>query len=261
MLLIVIREIKNNIKSLFAWSFAMAAVIFMMAVFFDSMGSDLSTAVENMPESMLSAFGMNTVNLGSLEGTYSQGYIIVTLMGSMYIAYTGASILVKEEDEGSIEYLMCKPFKRNEIYFSKYIALLIITLIFNIFIAAATIGGALIYGGNDYSSKAIYLMAVAPCILHLTFGSLCFGLSSLIKKNRQASGLSIGIVSVFYMLSILAGLSEKLKVLKDFSIFDYVSTNVVAGDKYIEPYHILIMSVIIIVSVIFGSIIYKKKDF
>ena len=104
-------------------------------------------------------------------------------------------------------------------------------------------------------------MAVAPFLLHLTFGSICFGMATFISKSRQAVSLSIGTVSIFYMLSILSGLSEKIEVLKNISIFDYVSTNVVVADKYIEPYNILIMFAIIIISIIIGFIIYKKKDF
>lgn len=261
MRLIVVREIKNNIRALLVWSIAMAAVIFAMAMCFDSMGDELKASLESLPSSMLSAFGMNSIAIGSLEGAYSQGYIIVTLMGSMYIAYLGAGILVKEEDEGSIEYLMCKPFSRKEIYISKFLALLIMIFILNIFIAMATIIGAIIYGGESYNEEAIYLMAFAPCLLHLTFGCLCFGLSSFISKNRQAVGMSIGIVSVFYIFSILAGLSEKLEWLKKISIFDYVSTNVVAGEKCIAGYNLAIMGAIIIVSVIFGTVIYNKKDF
>lgn len=262
MLLMISRELKNNIKSLVIWTFAMVAVVFMMAMFFDSMGAGgVSQAMESMPKEVLSAFGMDSITLGSLEGAYSEGYLIVTLMGSMYIAYTAASILVKEQDEGSIEYLMCKPYTRVEIYSAKYISLIIITLIFNIFIASATIGGAVIYGGNNYSKDAINLMAVAPFLLHLTFGSICFGMATFISKSRQAVSLSIGTVSIFYMLSILSGLSEKIEVLKNISIFDYVSTNVVVADKYIEPYNILIMFAIIIISIIIGFIIYKKKDF
>ena len=258
---IIMRVIKNNIKGLVMWTLALSLTIFFMAFLFDSMGTEMSQSLELMPESMLKAFGMNSIAIGSLEATYSEGYIIVILMGSMYIAYLGASTLVREEDEGSIEYLMCKPYNRFEIFFSKFIALIIIILIMNMFIAAATILGALIFGEDNYSTKAIYLMAFAPCILHLTFGSLCFGIASFIKKNRQAVSLSIGIVCAFYMISIIRGLSDKLDFLKRISLFDYVSTNVVAGDKYIEPINLIIMFAIMIVSVIVGCIYYNKKDF
>lgn len=259
--LIIVTEIKNNIKGLVLWSIAMALVILMMAVTFDSMSGDISKTMESFPKEMLEMFGMNSIPLGSLEGVYAQGYIMVTLMGSMYAAYTAASMLVKEEDEGSIEYLMSKPFNRIEIYSAKYIALVIIILIFNIVIATSTLGGAVVFGGDNYSKEAINLMAIAPILLHLTFGTLCFGIAPFIRKNRQAVSISIGIVSTFYVLSLIGGLSEKFEGLKNISIFDYVSTNVVAGDKYIEPYHIAIMFAIIIISVILGAVIYKKKDF
>ena len=261
MRMIIKREIKNNIKSMAIWALCMGAVIFAMAMCFQSMGADINKAYATLPKSMLQAFGMNSVTLGSLESSYSEGYIIVTLMGSLYIAYLAASMHVKEEDEGSIEYLMCKPFSRMEIYFSKYAALVILVLMMNIVIAAATIGGALIYGGSNYSFRAIYLMSSAPILLHLTFGSLCFGFASLIKKNRQAVQLSIGIVSTFYMMSVLGGVSEKLDRLKKISIFDYISINVVAGDKYIEPFNMIIMAAVVIISVAFGSFVYNNKDF
>lgn len=261
MVTIINREIKNNLKSLLIWSLALFLTIFLMAILFNSMGSAMSKSLSSMPKSMLSAFGMDGITIGSLESTYSEGYIIVILLGSIYAAYQGASILVKEEDEGSIEYLMCKPFSRNEIYFSKFIALILMIIILNIFVASATIGGALIFGDNNYSKKAIILMAFAPSLLHVTLGSLSFGLAAFIRKNRQAVSLSIGTVSIFYMISIIQGLSDKLKFLKRISLFDYVSTNVVAGNKHIDPVNIIIFSAIIIISIIIGALYYNKKDF
>ena len=97
---IIMRVIKNNIKGLVMWTLALSLTIFFMAFLFDSMGTEMSQSLELMPESMLKAFGMNSIAIGSLEATYSEGYIIVILMGSMYIAYLGASTLVREEDEG-----------------------------------------------------------------------------------------------------------------------------------------------------------------
>lgn len=259
--LIIRKEIEENIKGLIIWSVSMAALVLIMAMLFDSMKSDISNMMATFPQGMLKAFGMEAAPMNRLEGFYSQGYIVVVLMGAMYSAYLGASILVKEEDEGSIEYLMSKPFKRIEIYGAKYISLIIIIVSFNIIVALATIIGALIYGGDNYSKEAIYLMAIAPTLVHLTFGTLCYGIASLLRKNRQAVSLSIGIVSIFYSLSLLRGVSSKLDILKDYSIFDYININVVTVNKYIEPYHIIIMFGIMIISLVVGAIVYNKKDF
>ncbi|MBU3131634.1 ABC transporter permease subunit [Clostridium gasigenes] len=103
-------------------------------VFLNFMKDDLeklTEMMEVMPKALLAAFGMDNLNMTKIEGFYeSKGHLIVILMGSIFAVYLSSSLLVKEEDDKTIEYLLSKPITRNEIYCAKYMAFItIITMV------------------------------------------------------------------------------------------------------------------------------------
>ena len=91
----------------------------------------LTEMMDVMPKALLAAVGMDNLNMTKIEGFYgSKGHLIVILMGSIFAVYLSSSLLVKEEDDKTIEYLLSKPITRNEIYCAKYMAFVtIITMV------------------------------------------------------------------------------------------------------------------------------------
>lgn len=103
------RELKSNIKLVIIWTLIIAALVLMMVGSFAVMKDDLEKLTEMMavmPKALLAAFGMDNLNMTKIESFYgSKGHLIVILMGSIFAVYLSSSLLVKEEDDKTIEYL------------------------------------------------------------------------------------------------------------------------------------------------------------
>ncbi|MBB6715985.1 ABC transporter permease subunit [Clostridium gasigenes] len=177
----------------------------MMVGSFAVMKDDLEKLTEMMdvmPKALLKAVGMDNLNMTKIEGFYgSKGYLIVILMGSIFAVYLSSSLLVKEEDDKTIEHLLSKPITRNEIYCAKYMAFVTI-------IAMLMAGGIYAFAnapvdGEIVTLLAVTLLAVTPLILHLTFGTICFAISTLFLKIRLVIVLSLDMFDRLIQVSMV----------------------------------------------------------
>ncbi|WP_253199642.1 ABC transporter permease [Clostridium gasigenes] len=164
----------------------------------------LTEMMDVMPKALLAAVGMDNLNMTKIEGFYgSKGHLIVTLMGSIFAVYLSSSLLVKEEDDKTIEYLLSKPITRNEIYCDKYMAFVTIITMFNIVIAMLMAGGIYAFANEPVDGEIVTLLAVTPLILHLTFGSICFATSTLFEKVRLVIGLPLDMFDRIIQVSMV----------------------------------------------------------
>ena len=129
------RELKINFKSLILWSIILLAIYILIYGIYPSLINEetkesLSMMMETMPQEMLSAFNMDIVGIESAFGWFrTEGYVFLTLIGGLYSAILGSTILLKEESEKTIEFLYAKPVSRKQIVSAK-----ILCGIINIFI-------------------------------------------------------------------------------------------------------------------------------
>ncbi|NKF05394.1 ABC transporter permease subunit [Clostridium gasigenes] len=206
------RELKSNIKLVIIWTLIIAALVLMMVGSFTVMKDDLEKLTEMMDvmtKALLAAFGMDNLNMIKIEGFYeSKGHLIVILMGSIFAVYLSSSLLVKEEDDKTIEYLLSKPITRNEIYCAKYMAFVTIITMFNIVIAMLMAGGIYAFANAPVDGEIVTLLAVTPLILHLTFGTICFAISTLFKKVRLVIVLSLDMFDRIIQVSMVKGKSH-----------------------------------------------------
>lgn len=260
-----IREFKRNFKSLVIWSLAIGGMIFMLLNMFPEFNKQpggLDAMLTNFPEGMLKAFNLDKIGYGTILGFYSvQGFLLVTLIGSIYIAMFASGIVAKEENDGTVEFLLSKPVSRKSIVFQKLAAVLINIILFNIILAFITLAGFQVDKSSNVSARTFILLTiVAPILLHSTFAAIAFLISTFVRKSRIALSLSMGLVFITYFLSIMAGISEKYGLVKYLTPFQYINTADIIIDGGIKTGYIIIMAGIIIISTLASFWLYERKD-
>lgn len=262
--MIFMREWKRNMKALVIWCVVMSGLILLtLSIFpqFAQQQKELTKLLEAYPESIKKVFGMNELNMGELLGFYAvEIYMMTTLLGSIYSAILASSILAKEENEKTIEFLLSKPVTRSRIVTEKWLAVFVNILIFNGVSTMASIVGFQFAKNPDVPVSTFSLLVVATILLHLTFGAISFLLSALMRKTRNILSISLGIVLAAYFLHVMAGISEDLKFLKYFTPFKYVDAAPIINDKQLEPLYVFIMGAVVLLSVAMSYVVYKKKD-
>lgn len=255
------RELKINLKNFILWTSILVGiflVVFLVYPFImtdDSM-KNLDEMMKVFPPELLKAFNMDLTSINTAYGWLkSEGFMFVLLIIGFYSSNLGYNILLKEEYEKTSEYLSFLPIKRSKILTNKIIASIIyiigITLIIGIFNYIA-----LLISG-DFEQKQYILLSLTPILIGLPLFALNLFISTFIKRPKKNIGISLGLVFMFYIITVLSELSSKIEFIKYFSIYTLADTRNVIEKIEINPINIII-SLLLTTVLIIGS--YKRYN-
>ena len=256
------REIKFNLKSLIIWTSIIVAMFISVFLVYPSMMKDadkIEALVKTMPKEMLGVFNMDIISINSVSGwLLTEGYLMINLLGSCFFAILGGTILLKEENDGTIDFLYSKPIKKSQIVTSKLLTGLSYIIIFNLIISICTLIGLNL--SNDFNFNHWILSSIAPIFIHIFFFSISLLISNNFKKTNKSITVNIGIVLGTYIIGVIALLSEKLEFLKYFSPFEYINSKTIVTDNCLDIINIglLVIYTAIIIVGLYST--YNKKE-
>ena len=258
------REIKVNFKSFLIWLITLIGLFLVVYLIYPSIINDetikmMDEMMKMFPEEMLVAFNMDISSIDSAYGWLkTEGFVFVLLIIGCYSGILGSNILLKEENDKTIEYLNSLPIKRNNIIFNKvltgiiYITSMVIILgIFN-FIGLSLSG--------DFDKKQYILLSITPIFSSYVIYFLCMFLSTFTNKTKKMLGISLGIVLISYVLQTLSTIAESTEFLKYLSIFTLADIRNVIIDISINPIMIIISLSLSILFFVLTMINYNKKE-
>lgn len=258
------REMKINFRSFVMWSFILIMLFLVVFLVYPSLikGENMKMISEMMnifPEDILKTFNMDIASIDTAFGWFkSEGFVFVLLITGVYSGLLGANILLKEEDDKTIEYLNSLPITRKHIVIIKYfcglvyIFLIILTLgIFNY--VGLTLSG-------DFDRKLFALLSITPLFSSFVIFSLCMFLSTFAHKSKKITSLSLGIVFVSYFINVISELSDDLFYLRYFSVFTLADIRNVIIGGVINPWMVIISVMLTVVLFIAITITYDNKE-
>lgn len=218
---IVKHELRQGRMNLAIWTAAIGFLMVVCILLFPQMktqAEDMSGAFASMG-AFTAAFGMDRLNFGTLIGFYGvECGNILGLGGGLFAAMIGVSVLSKEEQEHTAEFLLTHPIRRTRILTEKLAAVLLQILALNLItfllslLSIAAIGEAVPW-------KELNLMHLAFLLMQVELACICFGISAFLR--RSSLGIGLGLAAVMYFLNILGNLSEDTKFLKWLTPFGY----------------------------------------
>lgn len=259
------REFKINLRSLIMWTAILAATYILVFSIYPSLMSDttkqaMQTALESMPKEMLSTFNMDIVGIEDAYGWFkTEGFMFLVLAGGAYSAILGSTILLKEESDGTIEFLYSKPVTRNKIVTEKIkCGLLNIT----IFLGTITIINYICFEllNINVDIKEFLMISLSPLLLFYMLFTICLFISTFMKKTKKALNIAISIVFIEYFMQIIGGMGEKVQIIKDISLFEFVSSRYIILNNSLNTKYIIIGLGIILISIIGSYYRFNKKE-
>ena len=258
------REFKVNLKSFIIWlSILIIMFLFIFLIYPYIITDDTMKSMDELmkvfPEDVLKAFNMDMSSISTAYGWLkSEGFMFILLVVGFYSSYLGGSILLKEENDKTIEYLSSLPIKRSRIVTNKiivgitYIILMVLILgVFN-YIALKL--------SCDFEEKQYLLLSITPLFIGLPLFGINLFISTFMHKTKAVVGISLGMVFIFYLLNVLSEISSNVEVLKYFSIYTLADVRNVITDITINPIYVLVSFSITIVFIISSYIVYNKKE-
>ena len=237
------REFKVNLKSFIIWTSIL--IILFLVVFLvypyiitDDTVKNVDEMMKVFPPELLKAFNMDITSINSAYGWLkSEGFMFVLLIIGFYSSILGTNILLKEENDKTIEYLGCLPIPRNKILTNKIIVS-IVYMISMVLILGLFNYIALLLSG-DFNHLQYLLLSITPIFIALPLFSINLFISTFLHKTKKTIGISLGLVFIFYVLNVLSELSTKVEILKYFSIYTLADIRGVVLNVSINPINIV----------------------
>ena len=258
------RELKINFKSFIIWTIILIALFLAVFLVYPSIITSenldmLDQMMTMFPEELLKAFNMDVASISSAFGWLkTEGFVFVLLITGIYSAILGSNILLKEENDKTIEYLNSLPVTRKKIMFSKiFCGLFYITLMTAIIGVFNFVGLEL---SGEFDKKLYILLSITPIFSSIVIFSLCLFISTFTHKTKNTIGISLGIVFISYFLNIISEMGESTEFLKYISIFTLSDIRNVIIDISIKPIMIILSVIISLVLIVLATIKYEKKE-
>ncbi len=266
-------EFKSNLKGLLLWVGILSLVLVLFMSLFPTMGTDamkdlVQTKLNALPQDVLEAVGLDEIpDFTKILDYFSYIFQYIAVAGGIYAALLGAQALVKEENDGTIEYLYAQPVTRTQIIFQKLLAAAAVYGVLNV--GLSIVCGILFAVLKPEDTELVALMTDFKSLLAGTMVGglvfLCLGLliSVLLKSSRQAIAAAVGLVFVTYILGIFskafADYADWVGYLVYLSPLDYATPFDVLLHGF-NALRILIGFIIMAVSVTLAFYFYRRKD-
>lgn len=259
---IIKRELRANLKSIIIWSIAMAFLVTVWMIEFESFANNpfIDDFMKSMPEGLLSAFGMSNLNIASLEGFIGTVSLYLYLLLGIQAVLLGSSIIAKEERDKTAEYLFTLPVSRKKVIWSKIIAAIINLIILNLVTLTSMLLSTISYNKEPKFYGFLALMFLGVFIIQLIFLSVGMLVASVNKRYKKSGNISVAILMITFLIASLINMVDSLDYLKYITPFKYFDASYILNEKSLEPVFIIVSIVIIIIGIGGTLAFYPKRD-
>ncbi|WP_086314504.1 hypothetical protein A5821_002079 [Enterococcus sp. 7F3_DIV0205] len=264
-------ETKGLIKGLIIWTILFAVIIFGFSAVYPQMHSSamkdlLDAKLTGLSPSLLKTFNISVNGQSSFlvaAGFFAYYFQYMFLAASIYAMMLGSQALIKEETDGTIEFLYAQPVTRIGIVTSKFVANFLILAIFWLISFGVSVGSTLLYRQSTDSAatitKEISKIFTQESLILLFFLALGFFVSTFLKSSKQSTSVSLGIVFGFYLIGIFSDLNDSFSWAKTISPTHMgIPSNLL--DKGLSAANVTLLSILIVLFLGGTYMVYQRKD-
>ena len=214
-----------------------------------------------MPEQLISA--MNFVLLAPTFLGYVAGYyygFIMVMFPMIYSIILGQRVIARYVDNGSMSFLLSTPISRKKVAITQgfYVLTSTITLILVTALLILLFGEIMFPG--DMELVPFTILNLNMISLFVAISGITYLASCIFNDKSQAIGFGSGIPIGFFVIDMLVGASDKLSILKYFTIFTLMNPEMVLDKDPFVFVNIAILLVIGFGAYVAGIIIFNRKD-
>jgi ABC-2 type transport system permease protein len=222
----MLAEFKHALRrmrgQIIGWSIGIGLYGLLMVSFYDSIQGipDFEQYISSFPEEMVAFFG------DMMAITTPKGYIDIYYFNYMaviigiFAVSAGASLLVKDEEEGRLDLLLAYPVSRSGFFWGRlvgYVTSILLILLVGWLSWWAPSGNA----GMDLTAVE-FLRPFLPLLVQLLlFGFLGLLLSMVLPSARMAGMFTGGLLVANYLLLGLSNINEDLKPIMKYTPLKY----------------------------------------
>ncbi|NLC03148.1 MAG: ABC transporter permease subunit [Tissierellia bacterium] len=259
---IIKRELRANLKSMIIWSFAMAFLVMVWMIEFESFANSpyIDDFMNSIPSGILSVFGMSNLDISSLNGFIGTISLYLYLLLGIQAVLLGSSIISKEERDKTAEYLFSLPVSRKKVIWNKIVSAIINLIILNLITGTTMILSTISYNKEPGFYRFIILMFLGVFLIQTVFLSIGMLVASVNKRYKKSGNISVTILMITFIIASLINTVDKLDFLKYITPFKYFDSSYILNEKALEPIFIFISIGIIGIGIVGTLVFYPKRD-
>ena len=254
------QEMKNNLKSLLIWTLSVGGMCFACILLFSGLEESMADIADSMAQmgAFSQAFGMTQLSIATITGFYAAEIgTIHALGGAMFAAMTGAIMLSKEEEGHTSEFLYALPITRTKATGAKYMALLSNIFFFNMLCVLIYEVGFRILGEGIETGDFLFYHLM-QLFMHVEIGTLCFLISSFVRKNKIGAGIAVALL--FYVLDLMGRVLPDLEDFMFLSPFSFANASDIFSGTDWDGMALGFGMVLTVISLVAAFGVYQKKD-
>jgi ABC-2 type transport system permease protein len=237
-------------------------IVVLFLSFYPSFTKDMEgfkKLMEGYPVAIRKALGLNLEYLFTILGFYCFPLSFITLCGAIQAMNLGTSIVSKEVQEKTADFLLTKPVTRTTVLTSKLLAALASIIITNIVYLAAASIIAFQVKTESFSFNVFFMLSLTLFFVQLIFLAVGIIISVSVPKIKSVLTVSLATVFAFYFLGMFSDTTGD-QAKRYLSPFKYFDTAYIIKHASFEAAFLIAGAVIIIVATVASYVIYAKKD-
>lgn len=265
MMRIIWETIKERKWSVMIYSLVSILLLLLYVALYPSLqaqSQQLAEIFKTMPENLLKALGtapsqLENFTLEALLASKQFSLVFQMLSAIFAIAIAGNDI-AGEIEKGTIEFLLSQPISRLKLYFARFLSGVILLTVFVAVSTLLVIPMAAAFH-VAYVASSYYKLFFMGELFTLAIYAFAFSLSAIFSNKGRVYSIGAGLITLMYIAFIVSTLKDSLDKLKYISFFHYFSADILTSGT-IDKLGVWIFSLVIIVSVLIGAIVFNKRD-
>ncbi len=258
-----LHELKSLRKSTIIWTCAMIALAGIFLSVYSGVANDaedFKKLLSGYPATVRAMLGIDLDYITSILGFYSMIFSFITLGGAIQAMNLGVSIISKESQERTADFLLVKPVSRSAVVSAKLLAAFTAILATNVVFYAASFIIANMVKTTDYSGKLFLMVNLTLLFIQLIFLAIGTVVSVFFNRLKAVLPISLGTVFGFYMIGALIATGENNDAARFISPFKYFDIIRILKSASYEASYLITGAAIVVAAVVASYIIYIKKD-
>ncbi len=232
--MIFAHEYRRGLRPSLIWAGAVSSMTILCMALYPEMREQMNEMTEMFASlgAFTKAFGMDKISIGTAAGFYGVEIgSTLSLAGGAYAAITGATMLSKEENGHTAEFLLTHPNTRARVALEKLAALIALVATFEIVCWLVGWFGFSIACETAPVAK-LALFHAAQTAAHVEIACLCFLLSAFMRRSGIMAGLAV--MFGLYFINIMAALTDGTQFLLWITPYAYSDASGVFSDESFE---------------------------
>ncbi len=222
--------------STFGWSLGVCGFILLNMVFYPSFkdsGEQLAKTFQDLPPAAVQLFGGSTDFFSPIGFLNSQiFFLMLPLLLTMLAVSLGASLIARDEQDGTLETLLARPVSRGGVMAGKVIAGSVSLGIVALCALATVAVTTKLVGLDEVSTAAIAGASLNSFLLAYCTGAVAFLLAATGRARSAAIGVAALVGFGGYLISSLSGTVHWLKGPAKAFPFDYFQSEAILRGTY-----------------------------